>query len=354
MASPIKNNPFDADTHLRYFAEFCQGVSWTGGTTPHMLTTVEAGRGLDQREKLWRAGCYGFVYNEPTAEILWKRWRPGEWTRDELIEWTRDNWKGIKFRKERKAARSPERLADCMTTYASWMNVVPKRDWFLSKSMDSNARYFAVFDDICNSVKYMGRYIAIRLAETYRLMFDLDMSMPDLRPVEGDHPRKALALMYPEYESVLMGGNTTDEIEIVNNAVEQCRSDLKRLYGLEIDYYQMQSLLCEYKQSCLAAHQYPSKSIDSFLAYFNKVYEYWGKEKASETELFKFRSNIFPAWTLGEIQGWNGVRDELSRTLIDYGYTWSDKLYDYIATKDFSAPVRRSNATERDPWFHCV
>lgn len=358
MAAPIKNNPYDADNHLRYFAEFCQGVAWTGGTTPHMLLTVRAGEGLDRWEKLWRAGCYGFVYNEPTAEILWNRWKPGVWKRDELIEWARTNWKGVKFRKERKAARSPERLTDCMTTYSSYMEIIPTREWFKSKHMDPKERYFAAFDDICENVKYFGRYITIRLIETYRRMFNLDMPMPDLRPVEGDHPRKALALMYPEYMKELMGGNSDGEIEVVNAVVEMCRDDMKRLYKLDVDYYEMQSLLCEYKQSVLAAHQYPSKSIDSFLAYFYKVYEYWGDDMARKSELFKFRKNVFPEWVLGEIQGWNNVREELNRTLIDYGYTWSDRLYDYNATRitgDFSNPVKRSGyATQGDPWFRGI
>jgi hypothetical protein len=345
MASPIKNNPFDADHHLKYFAEFTRAVEFAGGTTPHMLMVAEsANRQKDFQEKLWWAGCYAFVYNYATAEIIRNTWRPGAWKYDELVTWARDNWKGIKFRKERKAARSPERLATCMDTYFQYMITVENREWFVNDTLSSTARYNAAFDDICNEVKYMGRYIAIRWIEVIRRVFNLAMEMPDLRPRDGDHPRKALALMYPEYHDELMGGNSDSEIAVTNDVVEFCKQDMKELYGVSTDYYTMQSLLCEYKQSCLGRKQYPGKSIDTELVYFDKICnDWWGDRLRDNTIMFDVRKTIFPECMLGELQGWTGVRNELGNVLADYGYTWSDYIYDYIKTTDFSSPVYRSN-----------
>jgi len=56
------------------------------------------------------------------------------------------------------------------------------------------------FDDVTSAIKYMGRYIVIRWLEVARRAFNLPhLAMPDLRSKDGDHPRKALALMYPWY-----------------------------------------------------------------------------------------------------------------------------------------------------------
>ena len=147
MASPIKDNPFTADEHLKFFGEFCLGVQRAGGTTPHMLMAVKACEGLEIMEQLWRAGCYAFVYNIPTAEVLWKKWQPGEWKHDDLVSWITDNWKGIRFRKERKAARSPERLATCMRSYAEYMLKVPEREWFATNYSDEATRYHEGFEE---------------------------------------------------------------------------------------------------------------------------------------------------------------------------------------------------------------
>jgi hypothetical protein len=168
--------------------------------------------------------------------------------------------------------------------------------------------------------------------------------MYHIYPKDGEHPRKAMALMYPEYHDELMGKNSLREVAITNYIAKLLLSDLKELYGVDTDYYTIQSLLCEYKQSCLAGKQYPGKSVDTMLAYHSKVYEYWGEDEAQESELWQIRKNIFPSYVLGEVQGWNGVRNELGKVLLDHGYTWNDRDYDYVATTDFSNPVRRSNA----------
>ena len=346
MASAIKDNPFSADYHLLYFAEFVKAVQDAGGTTPHMLMTVESARRQKHTyEKLWWAGCYAFVYNYASAEVLYNHWRPGEWTGDALSKWIGENWKGIKFRKERKAARSVARLTTCMQTYYDFMERVPDRDWFRSKNGYSGGeRYNAAFEDICNNVKYMGRYIAIRWLEVVRRVFDIDMEMPDLRSRDGDHPRKALALMYPEHLTALMGGNSDAEIAETDEVVEICKEDLRKLYGVKTDYYTMQSLLCEYKQSCLGRRQYPGKSVDSELSYFEKVCtDWWGDAFREQTIMYDVRRTIFPSYMLGEVQGWSGVREELGNVLVDHGYTWSDRVYNYVKTKDFSNPVLRSS-----------
>lgn len=347
MVSPIKNNPFDADEHLLHFAEFVEGVDRTGGATPHMHMAVEAARRRKNvMEKLWIGGCYAFVYNIPTAEVIWKNWEYGSWKNEkELSDWARANWKGLKFRKERKAARSPEHLATCMDTYYKFMQKIPTRTWFHNGD-EFSVQYELAFQDLCDNVKYMGRYIAIRWVEFMRYTFNLPLYMPHIHPKDGEHPRKALALMYPEYHDQLMHGNDPETLDVCNQVVEFCRADLHNYYGIDPDYYTLQSLLCEYKQSALAGKQYPGKSIDTELKYFASLEEYWGDYN---TEFWDIRKTIFPKFALGEYNGWTGVREELGEVLRSYGYTWSDCKYDYLATvrsEDFSNPVKRKRRHE--------
>jgi hypothetical protein len=345
MVSPITDNPFDGQTHIKHFAEFCRGVEFAGGTTPHMLMAVEACNRQDSvQEKLWWAGCYAFVYNFATAEMINREWRPGEWVgKAELESWATENWKGLKFRKERRAARSPKKLAVCMDTYGTYMKKVPERDWFTDNSIHPRERYFMAFDDICKEVKYMGRYIGIRWVEVINRVFDTNTTMPDLLPKGGEHPRKALALMYPDYHDPLMGGNDADTIKIVNGVVETCLNDLYTHYGVDTDYYTIQSLLCEYKQSVLGRKQYPGKSVDTAITYWNKIYdEWWGEEEAEKSIMWDVRKKLFPLEMLGEVQGWNGVRDELGGVLREYEYTWSDYVYDYMKTTDLGSPYIRN------------
>jgi len=349
MAAPIKNNPFDANTHFRYFAEFVKSVQISGGTTPHMLMIVEAAkRASNFEESLWRAGCYAFVYNFASAEALWDNWTSEEVRKDVgLLEWLEQNKAGIRRRKERKCVYSAKNLATCMHSYATYMTKIENREWFNVTNADKRdwpELYQLAFDDVSKEVKYMGRYIIIRWLEVMRRLHNLPhLEMPDLRAKGGDHPRKAMALMYPEEEKILMGKDTQYELRIVDELAADLLAELKYVYNIETDYYTIQSLLCEYKQSVLSRKQYPGKSIDTALVYHDKIYEWWGTEEKAYSIMYDVRQSIFPPETLGELQGWNGVRKELGSVLVDYGYTWSDLIYDYMATEDLANPVFRGD-----------
>jgi len=339
------------EQHLRAFAEFYIGVQLSGGTTPHMLMTVEAARRQPRlADQLWWAGCYAFVYNFATAEVINMHWQWDTLEPDALRAWLTRHWKGIKWRKERKAARSVERLAECMESYAAYVPLVPGRRWFTDQAMPARARYDAAFTDLIENVRYMGRYIAIRWVETVGRIAGLPLTMPDLRPRDGYHPRKGLVLMYPEAADELLGGDDDATIAVVNGVVERCRADLARFYGVAPDYYTMQSLLCEYKQSALGRRQYPGKSVDTALRYWRGVADYWGERYTERSIIWDVRRVLFPPFILGEAGGWDGVRHELGTTLADHGYTWSDAIYDYKATRDLGRPAFRQGAALELRW----
>lgn len=327
------------EQHLRALAEFVRAVELAGGTTPHMLMAVEAARRQDEPlEQLWWLGCYALAYNWPTADIIYRQWRPGEALDSEGFErWARENWAGIALRKERKAVRSPEKLAASASSYAAYAQAVTGKEWFRA-----GGEYEAAFQDFCGSCAYMGRYIAIRWLEAVRLLFDLpNLEMPDLRPEGGSHPRKALALIYPKEAEALLGGDSPFELSIAHRAAARCMEELAVRYGVRTNYYELQSLLCEYKQSALARKQFPGKSIETEVDYFDRIYAHWGSTAAEESEFWSVRERCFPRWALGEHGGWRGVRKALGCVLVDYGYTWSDAVYSWRDTEHLAAPALR-------------
>jgi len=317
------------DEHFLHFAEFVKGVQLSGGTTPHVAMTVESLSRLDDpREKLWFAGCYALTYNWPSAERIFLEWPVDSFNQADFLMWTEEHWAGIPLRKERKAVFRKPFFAESLASYhrfidtLSWPATYPEA--------------LAEFDAGC---RYMGRYIAIRWLEVVRRAFGTEWVMPDIHSDGGQHPRKALALLYPEDGPALLGGNSARELLVSDQAAARCLLDLNMAYGIETDYYTIQSLLCEYKQSVLGRKQYPGKSIDTEMDYFRRVYAHWGEERQQQSSFYDVREACFPVWALGEWNGWDGVRPELGGVLADHGYTWSDTLYDYTATTNFAEPV---------------
>jgi hypothetical protein len=326
-----------SDQHFRYFAEFVSGVQLAGGTTPHVVMTVEAmSRLKDDREKLWFAGCYALVYNWPTAERIFLEWRPEEFSEVDFWIWLEDHWAGTPLRKERKAIYRKPFFVECAASYLRFTDHLLAMDTWPES-------YGEMSEMFLRECKYMGRYILIRWLEVMRRAFGTNWVMPDIHSDGGQHPRKALAMFYPDRKVPLLGGNTVPELMVSDQAANQCLLELDLNYGINTDYYTIQSLLCEYKQQVLGKKHYPGKSIDTEMDYFRRVYDHWGPEKAAESSFYDIRKTCFPEWSLGEVSGWNGARKELGSVLVDYGYTWSDALYDYPATIDLGSPVLRAN-----------
>ena len=321
------------DQHLLHLAEFVKGVQLSGGTTPHVSMTVESMARLeDPREKLWFAGCYALTYNWPTAERIFLEWRPDDFSQVDFLMWAEEHWDGICLRKERKAVLRKPFFAESMSSYHAFMDTL---SWPES--------YEAAAEEFDLGCRYMGRYIAIRWLEVMRRSFSAGTNwvMPDIHSDGGQHPRKALALIYPDDAEALLGGNSARELLVSDQAAERCLLELNLEYGVETDYYTLQSLLCEVKQAILGRKHYPGKSIDTEMDYFRKVYAYWGPEKQAGSSFYSVREACFPAWSLGEKQGWSGVRPELPGLLADHNIMWSDWLYDYKSTTDFTHPVLR-------------
>jgi hypothetical protein len=323
----------DAEAHYHALAEFVRGAELVGGTTPHVAMTVKAMERLpDVTEKIWFAGCYALAYNWPAAERLFLEWRPGEVDHLSFFIWLQDHRVGIPLRKERKAIFRQEFFTESATTYASFAKHLAAQDSWPTT-------YSAAFEMFDENTRYMGRYIGIRWMEVMRRAFALPWDMPDIAANGGQHPRKALALIYPEDAPALLGGNRPHEIAVSNHAADRLLLDLQLDYGITTTYYELQSLLCEYKQSALGRKQYPGKSIDTEMDYFRRVQEHWGDV---ESAFYSVRRACFPPWSLGEVSGWTGVRKELGGVLVDHGYTWSDAVYDWPATRDLAEPVLRA------------
>jgi hypothetical protein len=327
------------DEHFVHLAEFIRAVELSGGTTPHVAMTVESMSRLDDPlEKLWFAGCYALAYNWPTAERLFLEWRPEQVNPVDFEMWLEEHWAGVPLRKERKAIFRKPYFARSASTYVAFIREF--EDWDQWPTSYSEA-----FNHFNASVFGMGRYIAIRWLEVMRRAFPdrcRDWVMPDIHADGGEHPRKALALIYPEDAPALLGGNGREALRVTDRVVDRLLLDLRLSYNMDPSYYTLQSLLCEYKQSALGKKQYPGKSIDTEMDYAMRVAAHW--QDRGDSEFTDVRRACFQDWSLGEVSGWVGVRPELGAVLVDYGYTWSDAIYDYSRTVDFKHPAWRPDA----------
>jgi hypothetical protein len=314
-----------------FFAEFIKWEKAVGGPDPHMKLVGAMNEDRPWIERAWAGGCYVGVYNAPTAEVLWTQW-PIERVLAEsgdLEPWIDQHWKGLAFRRERRAARSAKKLSAFMVSYANWITTAREMPWWTE---DYDAAWKAG-DDVYS----VGRYIKLKMLEYLRRYCEAPFQLEDLRAKGGWSPRTALCLLYSDHAPALLGDDSKENVVVAERLTEKTAYRLIEEYGLYLDSYELQVLLCDYKQSYSGRRQFPGRSQDSELAYYRKISPYWNHE----TKMFETRARIFPHVALGEIQGWSGVREELGGFLRMNRLTWSDFLYDYTLTSDLRDPVPR-------------
>lgn len=299
------------------FREFVYYEKAVGGPDPHMAIVQHLSRGVPQDEMLRRIGCYAATYNSPGAQFLWQA-AP----RDGLEDWLGQVWP-VPTRRERRVMRRPEWMARFLMEYTAWSATLPDKAWFTEPRMKD--RYEAAWADI-TTVWSMGRYIAIKALELMnRTVLPGLLPAPDIRAKGGWSPRQGLALLFPAYSEAFLGGDDPSTVSVV----EQYARAASVVSGAELSMFETQVFLCDFKQSWVGKRQYPGRSIDSEL-------EYWyglAARGMSFDSLLEARRELFPEVSLGELNGWGGVRKELGHFIHETGETWSDLKYDYRAGK---------------------
>lgn len=336
-------SPLTLDEQWKFFAEFCSLERRAGGPDPHLTLSVEMSRRESLEERFWRAGCYIAVYNAPFGEAIWRDW---SWERVNnkraeaaLRAWLDDNFKKLITRRERRCVRRPEWMHEYLLSYYEFAARLPE---LLHVHRDkSPVELYEVLWEEANSVKRLGRYVALKLLEFLRVGCGVAAELPDLRAKGGWSPRQQLGYLFPNHAVVASRDDDSDETcALADRLAEEAQRRLAGDFGVEVDKFQLQVLLCDFKQSWKGRRQYPGRSIDSELEYARKAHELWGLP----SDIWRARRHLFPAEQLGEVQGWEGPRADCAEVLAEHHYTWSDQLYDFRATRDFASPAARQVA----------
>jgi len=331
----------DAAWHHEKFTEFTILKLQVGEPSPHLAIVGYLSKEQPLLRKGWYIGCYGATYCLPSAQMLWEHWSPELVNKqpDNFAAWIKENWAGIITRTERRCVRTPEKMTVCLTEYAAWLT--KSFEGLPALAADGPEDYYnKVWDSVC-SVKYIGRYIAIRMIEGMRRYCGIPAELYDVRSLGGWSPRITLSWMYPEMKDAILQENKQGEEAADKAARMLLEVVFDRVPG--INFYVLAAMLCEYRVAIEKGKQYPGWTLDQEPLLYDKAKAYWGN-RLEAAGLWEARAALFPHAVLGELSGWNGTRWDAARVLRDHGYNWSDLRYDYIKTLaagDWANPVPR-------------
>jgi len=259
----------DIKTHWERFLEFSQLELAAGGPDPHLdLAICGMAETPDPLEKTWRAGCYVAPYEVGTGFVLWEHWsRQAVLDHPEGLKlWIKDHWAGLRFRKERRAVRTPQKLTECLVSIAHWSEHVVQY-----KHTDFSTLWGAALQ-----IRYFGRYAALKFVETLRRGGVVQTSVPDIRPQGGWSPRLTLSWFYPEYPPrEVVYNNGTSAVVWINEVTQKVLEALSRHVGTAVLPFALEVLLCNYRQAL--EWRYPGHSHDATLSHYHHLKSYWGE-----------------------------------------------------------------------------
>lgn len=347
----------DAQWHWDKFADFSALKATVHEPSPHLQMIGELTEGKAVEDRIWFTGLYAAFYNIPSALVMWEEWpyyKAKTADPEEIKAWLTENWSGTFTRVERRAVRTVSNMHQCIMSYLKWMqddypgylrygpqhpNVL-KSEW-----------YDYVWQDTDKKLKFMGRYIIIRLLEALHRFSGLEPYLYDIRSIGGWSPKRALGLLYPDDIPLLMSPDTKENILKVDALAYGAMERFNNEYGVTMSPYVFAAMLCEYRVAYEKMHQYPGWTIDQEPAYWYKIKPYWifkyGQDWCYwriEKPFYETRIKLFSQFCLGEINGWPGTRVEPREVMRKHGYNWSDLLYDYTATAShgsFASPIHQ-------------
>lgn len=280
----LATTPEEAEAYASAFTEFALAEMATGGPDHHLRIIAELG--LDDP---WLICCYAAPYNCPGGLAIHDRW-PTPYDLGGVEDWLRENWRGLPIRKERRPARSPAKMAECLISSASWA----------SRTLPGLVRadYETLWSSL-SEIKYTGRYLGMKLLEGLRRAGVIEATMPDIRAGCGADwsPRLALSHMYPEYDGILNLNGTKAAAKWVNDMAAEVYRDR---FSFIPDTYTFEVLLCDFKQHLEGKYD-PGKPLRSELEHVRKV-EAWPAFRGVDLSgIYRLREELFPHYLLEEI-----------------------------------------------------
>jgi len=293
-----------------------------------MADVVHMCKDLPVEQKVWRTALYVGVYNIPTAEAIWTKFPEHPRDNEILYNFFSTHWEGMRFRRERKSVALDSTHGKNLTRYCDGVERTIEYLLELHTTDFEDVWAFAM------GLPHVGRYAATKLVECWRRLGIVNADCEDIRPKGGWSPRTALAAILPDTKHDPHGND-------VGQANEMAQ-EVKKFFP-QLSWYEFEVMLCEYKTSYKTKRQFPGRSLDSELSYERAIYDYW-HPNGGVTDHMNTRFLLHPHWALGEVQGWDPKErlKNLGRVLDRHGYTWSDYLYSYNSTMDFSHPVRKA------------
>jgi hypothetical protein len=294
----------NAQEHWNLFAKFCSEELASGGPDPQLALITHISKTYTDPERVWLAGCYGAHHCVGSAVAVWLYWDVEDVLNhtENFGRWIEEHWASLPVRPEMRSHRMVEKRVECLVDFARWAH---------DQSWKGITDYDSLWYDSQMSVKYFGRYMAIKFLELLRRSTNPGIVMPDMRAKGAWSPRRTLSWLFPALPRLADKDDGSPaalaDMDLAASMAIETLSNRK----IFVNYFQLQVMLCEYREALVGGY-YPGGSHDEEMTYLDKVKGISDLNTGSNafSMVYEARRTLFPKQFLGELNDWHGIREE--------------------------------------------
>ncbi len=175
-------------------------------------------------------------------------------------------------------------------------------DWNPDVPLDTP--YEELWAGVQKHCRYMGRYGAMKLLETWKRGDLIGEGQPDIRPDGAKYPRRMLAALFnePALRVAPKEGGSGNRTEALMN-VQSYALTAKGRVGYDLTWCSFETLLCNYRQFLTAPEKkYPGGSHDRELAHWIMMTSHFGRDADQWFDFYGARKRLFPHEYLAELR----------------------------------------------------
>ena len=288
-----------------------------------MLQYICKALNLDMEQRFWLAWLYSTCYSAPTAFYMITHLPRPESISDQRMEsWWFLNKRRMVFESDRRYVKNCNEFPAMFASYKEYTRGGALKAFLRLKKETRQATYDAIFADVGKRLYFFGRYSNFMYLETIYNLTKFPMWPTGLNLREARTSRNGLCYALGREDWVRKSGKAA---KLTKEQFAYLQGQLRRLYeeicadapDVPTTYWNLETSLCAYYK-LFKPTRYAGYYIDRQMQEIEAM-EKLAPDGANWKLLWKFRRQHFDPRSLGELNGYVGVRQSMMNYFLDTG-----------------------------------
>lgn len=288
-----------------------------------MLKFVAEKLNLSIEQRLWLAWLYSTCYSAPTAfYMIIQLPDPNFITQSDIISWWAENKNRMIFESDRRYVKNCNTFPKMFESYRKFTRQGQLRAFLDFKGDNDAETYNKVYSAVEKNLYFFGRYSIFMYLETIYNLTKFPMIATGLNLREARTSRNGLCYALGKDSWIRHAGKpakfTKMQFDYLQTKLSKLYTELLIEYpDVPTTYWNLETSLCAYYK-LFQAKRYAGYYIDRQMVEIVNM-ENLVPEGVDWKLLWQFRREHFSPLSLGEIQGWRGIRENMMNYFLDTG-----------------------------------